>query len=59
MHNHLGKGVRRVIPSCVVKRIREEFPSVDGNYTGFKDGEEVTEVDFSWIFRIDENENGI
>lgn len=32
----LGKGNRRVCPSCVVKLIRIAFPSNDGQYMGFK-----------------------
>ncbi|XP_064643604.1 P2X purinoceptor 7-like [Lineus longissimus] len=34
-HGFLGRKVRRVIPSCVVKRIREVFPAADGQYVGF------------------------
>ena len=45
----LGKGVRRVIPLCVVWEIRRSYPSEDGKYTGFKSSsEEVPEIDFSW-----------
>jgi hypothetical protein len=33
------------LPACVVKTIREEFPSPDGNYEGFK--ECVCESDIS------------
>jgi hypothetical protein len=33
----LGKKYRVTIPACVVKTIREEFPSPDGNYKGFKE----------------------
>jgi len=32
----LGKGVRVVIPACVVSCIRNRFPSPDGQYTGFE-----------------------
>ena len=38
-YNRLGKGNRRVIPSCVVSAIRNEYPEESGNYTGFKDAE--------------------
>ena len=32
----MGRGIRRVIPSCVVAAVRREFPEADGVYTGFK-----------------------
>ena len=32
----LGKGKRVVIPSCVIRKIRDHFPEPDGQYTGFK-----------------------
>ena len=41
-------GVRKVIPSCVVSEIRRKYPSKDGIYTGFREGFEVPETDFSW-----------
>lgn len=44
VHDKLGKGVRKVIPSCAVLKIRERFPDPQGVYTGFKladDGEEI------------------
>ena len=31
--------------------ICEEFPLPDGIYIGFKDGEDVNETDFTWVFR--------
>ena len=40
VHGYLGKSIRRVIPSCAVKKIRAEFPSQDGLYTGYIGGEE-------------------
>ena len=36
-HGHLGKGNRRVCPSCVVLKIRERFPSITGVYMGFRE----------------------
>jgi hypothetical protein len=36
----LGKNNRIVIPSCVIKSIREEYPEADGIYTGYKQAPE-------------------
>ncbi|KAF0758741.1 P2X purinoceptor 7-like [Aphis craccivora] len=32
----IGKGNRVVIPSCVVKKIRERYPEENGLYVGFQ-----------------------
>ena len=40
VHGHLGKTIRRVIPSCVVMNIRSAFPSKDGSYTGYIVGDD-------------------
>eukprot|EP00795_Rhopilema_esculentum_P015960 gene15960-7292_t len=35
-YGRLGRDNRRILPSCVVKIIREAYPSPDGQYMGFK-----------------------
>ena len=57
VHNRIGKGVRRVIPSCVVKLIREVFPSPDGQYVGFQSGNKVDEKELTWIFRTEKEKD--
>lgn len=32
----LGQRVRVVLPSCVVLKIRQEFPDAEGQYVGFR-----------------------
>ena len=40
VHNNLRKGVRKVIPSCAVWAIRNNFPSKDGKYILFMESKE-------------------
>ena len=40
VHNRLGKGVRKVIPSCAIWAIRTAFPSENGNYIPFMESKE-------------------
>lgn len=35
-YGKLGRGNRKVLPACVVRRIRERYPAPDGQYMGFK-----------------------
>ena len=37
IHNRLGKGVRKVIPSCALSSILRKYPSADGSYIPFKE----------------------
>ena len=34
---YLGRGDHKVIPSCVIWKVRDEYPATDGNYLGFKE----------------------
>lgn len=40
VHNHLGKGVRKVIPSCAVWKIRTKYKAVDNEYVPFMESKE-------------------
>lgn len=46
IHGYLGRGDRRVIPSCVVSAVRREFPEPQDNYTGFQEANEDGEEPF-------------
>ena len=37
VYDYLGRGNRRVAPSCVVLTIRAAYPSADGTYMGFRE----------------------
>ena len=50
MHGWLGKRVRRVIPSCAINCIRNNFPELNQIYTGYKDVDAESEIDDAWIF---------
>jgi len=41
IRGHLGKTVRQVIPSCVVKTIHHNYPQANGVYKGFEYAEWV------------------
>ena len=50
LHERLGKSIRRVIPSCVVKAIRTAYPEASGQYRGFLEVDEV--VDFVYELHL-------
>ena len=35
-YGKLGRGNRKVIPACAVRRIRTQYPAPDGRYMGFR-----------------------
>ena len=52
----LGKDVRRIIQACVVKKIREEYPSANGCYIWFHKKFEVSQTRCSWVTEIDQRD---
>ena len=40
VYNRLGKGVRRVIPSCAIWAIRDKYPDESDNYAAFHEAAE-------------------
>ena len=36
-YGYLGRGNRKVVPSCVVWKVRSRYPSPTGVYMGFRD----------------------
>ena len=35
-YGKLGRGNRKVLPACVVRRVRSHYPSPDGRYMGYR-----------------------
>ena len=40
VHNRLGKGVRKVIPTCAIWAIRDAYPEPSKGYVPFKEGKD-------------------
>jgi len=53
IYTKLGRYRRRIIPSCIVVKIRDQFPDDDGNYKGFfgDDGTKENEINKAWEYR--------
>ena len=44
----VGRKNRRVIPACIVKAIRQEFPEESDEYAGYRF--KAAEIDLNYIF---------
>ena len=40
VHNHLWKGVRKVIPSCAIWAIRDTYPEHSGYYVPYQEAKD-------------------
>ena len=40
IHNRLGQGVRRIIPSCAIWAIRDQYPDETNTYVPFREARE-------------------
>ena len=40
-HQRLGRGVRIVVPSCIVSAVRRAFPEESGHYVGFREANDA------------------
>ena len=40
VHNHLGKGVRKVIASCAIWTIRDMYPEQNGYYVPYQEAKD-------------------